>query len=106
VFSYSERGNTPAAEMKNKVEEIIKKERTRKLRKISNLATENFYIDQIGKERDVIFEKEIEENLYNGHTDNYIQVVAESTTNIIKLKMNVRLIKFINDKIEGKIFSS
>jgi threonylcarbamoyladenosine tRNA methylthiotransferase MtaB len=106
VFSYSERENTPAAEMKGKVEEIIKKERTRKLRKISNLATENFYIDQIGKEREVIFEKEIEENRFNGHTDNYIQVVAESTTNIIKLKMNVRLIKFINDKIEGKIISS
>lgn len=106
VFSYSERDNTPAVNMKNKVEEIVKKERTRKLRKLSNIATENFYNKQLGKIKEVIIEKEISENKYIGHSDNYIQVVVESTTNIVKSKMNIKLIKFINDKIEGKIITS
>lgn len=106
VFSYSERDNTPAVNMKNKVEEIVKKERTRKLRKLSNIATENFYNKQLGKIKEVIIEKEISENKFIGHSDNYIQVVVESTTNIVKSKMNIKLIKFINDKIEGKIIIS
>lgn len=105
AFSYSERENTPAVNYKNKVEEIVKKDRTRKLRKLSNIATEKFYLSQIGNSREVVFEKEVEKNKYIGHTDNYIQVIADSERNIIKSKMNVKLILFINGKIEGKISS-
>lgn len=106
VFSYSERENTTAALMKNKVEEKVKKERTRKLRKISNLATENFYLNEIGKIKEVIFEKEIEKNRFLGHSENYLPIVVNSTTNIINTKMKIKLKKFIIDKIEGIFFHS
>ncbi|OGU56988.1 MAG: tRNA (N(6)-L-threonylcarbamoyladenosine(37)-C(2))-methylthiotransferase MtaB [Ignavibacteria bacterium GWF2_33_9] len=110
AFSYSERENTPAATMKNKVDEKVKKERTRKLIKLSNIAAEKFYLSQIGQVRDVIFEKEIEgsENSnyrrFIGHTDNYISVFVDSKNELIKSKMKIRLIKFINEKIYGEIF--
>jgi threonylcarbamoyladenosine tRNA methylthiotransferase MtaB len=103
VFSYSERENTLAITMENKVSENLKKERTNILRELSKKKTEEFYKSQLNTEREVIFEHKIKDDYYFGHTDNYIPIVAKSQNNINNTKIKVLLKLLINGKIEGKI---
>lgn len=103
VFSYSERENTLAITMGNKVPENIKKERTNTLRELSKNKTEEFYKSQLNTKREVIFEHKIKDDYYFGHTDNYIPIVVRSKNGINNTKMKVLLKLLINGKIEGKI---
>ncbi len=78
VFTFSEREGTPAAEFPNAVHSKIRKERTRRLRELSNEKREEFYSLQIGKEGVVIPEKIIEEKgekFLKGWTDNYVKTI-------------------------------
>ncbi len=103
VFSYSERDNTLATTMQNKIPEKIKKERTNILRELSKRKTEIFYKNQLGKIREVIFEKKLEDDIYFGHSDNYIPVITKSRNDIINARMNIKLISLIMGKIKGEI---
>jgi threonylcarbamoyladenosine tRNA methylthiotransferase MtaB len=103
VFSYSERDNTLAITMQNKIPEKIKKERTNILRELSKRKTEIFYKNQLGKIREVIFEKKLEDDSYFGHSDNYIPVITKSKNDIINTRMNIKLISLIMGKIKGEI---
>lgn len=85
VFKYSKRKGTPAAIMKNQVEESIKDKRSKVLMEMSDNNERNFALQYIGKEIDVLFEDERE-----GHTTNYIKVCLEKankdyTNRIIKV---------------------
>lgn len=103
VFSYSERENTLAITMENKVNESVKKERTNILRELSKNKTEEFYKSQLNTIREVIFEHSLKDDYYFGHTDNYIPIVARSENEINNTKIKVLLKLLINGKIEGKI---
>jgi threonylcarbamoyladenosine tRNA methylthiotransferase MtaB len=103
VFSYSERDNTLAITMQNKIPEKIKKERTNILRELSKRKTEIFYKNQLGKIREVIFEKKLEDDSYFGHSDNYIPVITKSKNDIINTRINIKLISLIMGKIKGEI---
>ncbi len=75
VFTYSERPNTPAAEMKSKVPMNIRRERNEMLRILSEKKKRAFYESQIGSRRTVLLENGDEEN-YFGFTENYVKVVV------------------------------
>ena len=73
VFPYSKRDGTKAALMDNQIDDNIKKERVKKLLKLSEELEINYFNKFIGKE--VIFIPEVCKDEYIiGHTGNYLQV--------------------------------
>lgn len=59
VFPYSPRRNTPAAKMKDQVDDKIKHERVNRLLELSKELNRDFALKQIGKTLKVLFEKEM-----------------------------------------------
>ncbi len=74
VFTYSERPNTPAAEMEGKVPMHIRRERNEMLRILSQKKSRAFYARHAGQTRPVLIERSKEEGRVSGYTDNYIKV--------------------------------
>jgi threonylcarbamoyladenosine tRNA methylthiotransferase MtaB len=74
VFSYSERPNTPAAEMKNQVSKTIKNKRSKMLRTLSTKKRHAFYESQLQKTKTILFEAENKEGYIQGFTENYVKV--------------------------------
>lgn len=74
VFTYSERANTPAAEMEGVVPIPERKRRNKMLRILSEKKKRAFYESQLGKSRPVLFEGENKEGYMLGYTDNYVRV--------------------------------
>ncbi len=74
VFTYSERANTPAAEMENAVPMQKRRERNEMLRILSDKKQFNFYQQQLGQSRPVLIESKNQDGLMFGFTDNYVKV--------------------------------
>ena len=82
VFPYSPKKGTPAAVMSNQVSNSIKTERSQKLITLSEEMAEAFLCQFVGKNRNVLYEKQIAQNIYEGHTTNYIKVHTICNQNI------------------------
>lgn len=74
VFTYSERPNTLAAELKPIVPVHVRNERNKALRNLSYQKMQYFTSAYTGTRRKVLFEKAQTNNLMEGYTDNYIKV--------------------------------
>ena len=74
VFVFSERKNTLAATMKEKIPKPTKDWRSEQLIKLSDAKSRDFYASNLGKTSNVIFESITKNNKINGFTDNYIKV--------------------------------
>ncbi len=76
VFTYSERGNTKAVEMKPVVPVSVRNERNKILRNLSFQKLQYFNSIHSGQTRKVLFERSRDKNMMEGFTDNYIRVTA------------------------------
>ncbi|MFC2104582.1 tRNA (N(6)-L-threonylcarbamoyladenosine(37)-C(2))-methylthiotransferase MtaB, partial [Bacteroidota bacterium] len=56
VFSYSERPNTKSATFENKIPKNIISQRSKKLQELANKKLSNFYKQNLGNEKEVLFE--------------------------------------------------
>jgi threonylcarbamoyladenosine tRNA methylthiotransferase MtaB len=74
VFTYSERPNTPAAEMDDQVPVNIRKKRSKLLRGLSAKKRRAFYEDQLESEHTVLFEGENKQGYIHGFTENYVKI--------------------------------
>ncbi len=74
VFTYSERANTEAILLSEKVAERIKQERTQALRNLSEKKRRAFNELYLNDTREVLFETEEDQGTMHGFTDNYIKV--------------------------------
>lgn len=74
VFTYSERDNTPAAEMEGVVPIKVRKKRSKMLRGLSAKKRRAFYESQLGNTCTVLFEGENKEGYIHGFTENYVKV--------------------------------
>lgn len=74
VFTYSERANTPAADMPDEVDMHTRRKRNEMLRQLSEEKLQIFYQNHQGQQRPVLVEQETEGGLVTGYTDNYIKV--------------------------------
>jgi len=74
VFTYSERENTLAAEMKGVVPGSTRAERSKMLHILSDKKRRAFYETQLGKSADVLFERDIKDGFMHGFTRNYVKV--------------------------------
>ncbi len=76
VFTYSERDNTLAAEMKNIVPINTRNERNKQLRNLSYMKQQYFNQQFAGQTRKVLFEDSIKNGMMEGYTDNYIRIAT------------------------------
>lgn len=97
VFTYSERANTPAADMPNSVNMNLRRERNQRLRLLSEKKKHAFYAENLGTERKVLFEVDADPQWLTGFTDNYIQVLLPASAAQVNKVQSVRLIDFTHD---------
>lgn len=76
VFTYSERMNTAAANMKPVVPVHIRNERNKTLRNLSYQKMQYFTNRHIGETRKVLFETNNKNGMMEGYTDNYIKITT------------------------------
>ena len=74
VFTYSERTNTLAAEMKPVVPIHIRNERNKSLRQLSYQKMQYFTAQHAGQTRKVLWERAQHGTMMEGYTDNYIKL--------------------------------
>jgi threonylcarbamoyladenosine tRNA methylthiotransferase MtaB len=91
VFTYSERANTPAAEMKEVVPRQERSRRSRMLRMLSEKKRRYFYEQNLGKEAEVLFEDDITNGQMQGFTKNYVRVTAKFDPLLINELKKVQL---------------
>ncbi len=104
AFTYSERSNTLAAESKEIVPVQIRKKRTKMLRILSEKKLRQFYTQNLGQEKEVLFEGHINDGWQYGHTDNYVRVRIPSDE-ILKNSMYTVRLNSINSEgtVDGEI---
>ncbi|TEU03321.1 MAG: tRNA (N(6)-L-threonylcarbamoyladenosine(37)-C(2))-methylthiotransferase MtaB [Dehalococcoidia bacterium] len=78
VFPYSERPCTPATLMPEKIDELVKKERSEQMLKLARESARRFEEQFLGRTMMVLWEREVDDGVWVGLTDNYIRVVAQS----------------------------
>ncbi len=76
VFTYSERANTKALEIKEVIPVNVRNERNKILRNLSYQKMQYFRNQQLGKIRPVLFEQQEKNGMLEGYTDNYIRISA------------------------------
>lgn len=101
VFTYSERANTPASEMKDAVDMGIRKQRNKMLRILSSKKKHAFYAQYEGSTRTVLIEHSKEEGISNGFTDNYIKIAIPKGNIEEGQLIDVKL-----EKVEGDVMVS
>lgn len=87
VFTYSERANTGAPKLGEKVPMEVRRERSKQLHLLSDRKKRQFYTENVGTKRSVLFEHEEDEGIMYGFTENYIKVkfpYEASMTNTFK----------------------
>jgi threonylcarbamoyladenosine tRNA methylthiotransferase MtaB len=88
VFTYSERPNTKALEIKGIVPIQIRNERNKILRNLSYQKMQYFRASQEGKTRTVLFEQENKNGMIEGYTDNYIRISTPFRDELVNQQMN------------------
>jgi len=76
VFTYSERPNTDALDIKPVVPIETRNERNKQLRNLSYQKMQYFTQQHIGQTRKVLFEIQQKGNMMEGYSDNYIKITA------------------------------
>ncbi|WP_078671883.1 tRNA (N(6)-L-threonylcarbamoyladenosine(37)-C(2))-methylthiotransferase MtaB [Chitinophaga eiseniae] len=76
VFTYSERANTPALDIKPVVPVNIRHERNKQLRNLSHKKQQFFQEQHLNETRKVLFESHSKDGMMEGYTDNYIRVTT------------------------------
>ncbi len=105
IFKYSIRKGTVAEKMENQIEPAVKEERSKRLIALTKETQKNFLQSHIGKEVEVLFEREHKgiKGLYEGKTDNYITVIAQSETDISGEYKKVKINAVKKNLAEGTI---
>jgi threonylcarbamoyladenosine tRNA methylthiotransferase MtaB len=97
VFTYSERENTPAAEMKGVVPGSARADRSKMLHILSDKKRRAFYEDQLGKTDKVLFEGDIKDGFMHGFTRNYVKVKTKYDPILVNELRAVRLTQISPD---------
>ncbi len=97
VFTYSERENTPAADMDGVVPHKIRKKRSKMLRGLSAKKRRAFYEGQLGTLRRVLFEGDNKAGYIHGFTENYVKVKAPWDPNLVNTLHTVELTEIADD---------
>ncbi len=83
VFPYSKREGTPASKMENQIPKFIKQTRVAEVISLSEQLMINENSKYLNCDLDLIIEEQLSENLYVGHSSEYIKVKVNSNQDII-----------------------
>lgn len=100
TFSYSVREGTKAASMPQ-VDEKIKRNRMKLAIKEFSKLKVNFFKTQMNKNVKVLFERELEDSVFEGYSENYTPVRVKSSNNILGEIMPVKVIGYKSDYCTG-----
>lgn len=103
IFPYSPRKGTKAAAMDGQIEKKIKNARAREMIAVSKKLHEEYIQAFIGTESEVLFERSIGDDIYEGHMSNYITVTAKSNEDISHEFRKVRILSVSNGVATGEI---
>lgn len=103
VFPYSERKGTVASKKGDSVAKHEKEHRASIMIEETEKIRKNYFNSIIGKEVDVLFENEVEPNIYQGYTMNYTPVRIKSNDNIIGKEIKVIITEHIDDYCLSKL---
>jgi threonylcarbamoyladenosine tRNA methylthiotransferase MtaB len=90
VFTYSERENTAALEIKPVVPKHERADRSKMLHILSDKKKRFFYEGQIGKTGEVLFEDEVQNGQMLGFTANYVRVAVKYDPLLINETKDIR----------------
>lgn len=106
VFSYSERRNTRAVLLTNKVTPAKKEQRSKRLIELSDEKKHTFYRHQVGRTERVLFEDQELKGKMTGFTSNYIKVEAPYDKCFINNAVKVELREMVPNGNMSCIFTS
>ncbi len=106
VFPYSPKKGTPAAERKDQLPNAVKQQRSHDLILASERMTEAFLQAHVGKQKEVLFERMVSPDVYEGHTTNYMKVHAKSTEDLTNQCKMVHMLKVEGETAFGEIVKS
>ncbi len=101
VFSYSQRDNTDAVKIEPKVSQQTIAERSKILHRLSMKKKRQFYENNTGKIRQVLFET-YEEGILSGHSENYISVSIKGNEDKVNQIIPVKLVRLEDEEMIGK----
>lgn len=96
IFPFSARANTPAAAMKNKVQDAVKTARAARLESLCEKLHASFYERYVGTEANVLWESSPKAGWMYGFTENYIKVKMPLDRAKINTTERVRLARVEN----------
>ncbi len=102
VFSYSERPETEAVKMKQKIAFDVRAERSKQLQILSINKRRAFYESCLGQVRTVLFET-WDNGILEGFTDNYIRVEVEGKRSLSGKTQRVSLRSIIDGVMQGAL---
>lgn len=101
VFQYSERENTAASRLKDKVDSKTKKDRAEKLEKLRMEMQENVLSGYLGKTMEVLVEESKNGNTY-GYSQNYIRVEITDYVGEVNELVEVEIKQLENGRLTGE----
>ena len=104
VFSYSERQNTKAIKIKNKVSKAKKAERSLAMRELSKELKLSFEQSFVGSTREVLFEYQVD-NQWFGHSDNYLPVRVNTKENLKNSIESVNIVNSVKNYLVGSFLN-
>ncbi|GEL78325.1 tRNA (N(6)-L-threonylcarbamoyladenosine(37)-C(2))-methylthiotransferase MtaB [Tenuibacillus multivorans] len=97
VFPYSQRTGTPAARMKDQIDDETKHNRVRRLIALSNQQAKEYASHYEGEVLEVIpeepYKKDPSSGLYEGYSDNYLKVIFPCSQDMVGKVVRVKITK-------------
>lgn len=99
VFTYSERANTGAPKLGEKVPMEKRRERSKMLHILSDKKKRAFYEENLGSTRVALFEAEEDNGMMYGFTENYVKVKIPFEASLVNSFQKVKLLEIDRDGI-------
>ncbi len=106
IFPFSERPNTPAVDLPDKVPASVSTARAARLDELCRELHSEFCRRAVGGEADVLFESTMRGGMMYGYTGNYVRVKAPYQRNLINTVSRVKLLSIEdNDDVMAEILA-
>lgn len=103
IFPYSKRKGTPAAEMKEQVDEAVKSERAARLAKVDEELHQQMLQSTVGKVEEVLFEQSVDDAHMEGLCGPYLRVVVPGTKELANTIAKVKITGVKEDFLLGEL---
>ena len=91
VFPYSKRPGTPAAAMKEQVQDSVKTERVARLEALCKELNEEFYGLNKGLPEKVLWESSVKNGMMGGYTGNYLRLERKYDENLVNTIQDINI---------------